>query len=108
MGELSFEEDPEEQVIFCTTPKRKHRIKIFVPVGNFARWKIVYEDGKDIPNLSNGSWLSRSLAIRAVVQWEMDVKKTQEAKQFELFGDREPPVLNRKKKRGTTVTANTS
>lgn len=97
MDELSFEERPEDQIVFCTTPKRKQRIKVFIPVGNFARWWIVYEDGKYISELSDGTYLSRKLAIRAVVQWEKGAKKTQEAKQFELFGDKEPPVLKRKK-----------
>lgn len=104
---LVFAEDAERQVIFCTTPKRKQKIKIFVPVGNFARWKILYEDGKPIYELSNGYYLSRKEAIRAVVQWEKSAKKTQEAKQFELFGDKEPPVLKRKKVRGTRVKTNT-
>jgi hypothetical protein len=96
---LIFVEDAEAQIIFVSTPKRKQKIKIFVPVGNFARWFITYEDGKHIPGLSNGSYLSRKVAIRAVIQWEMDAKKTQEAKQYELFGDKIPPVLKRKKAR---------
>lgn len=99
---LVFVEDAERQVIFCTTPKRKQKIKIFVPIGNFAHWRIIYEDGKYISDLSYGSYLSRREAIRAVVQWEKLAKKTQEAKQFELFGDKEPPVLKRKKVRNGT------
>jgi len=94
---LFFKEHPEDQIIFCTTSKRKQKIKIFVPVGNFARWKILYEDGREITKLSDGYYLSRREAIKAVVEWERTAKKTQDAKQFELFGDKTPPVLKRKK-----------
>jgi hypothetical protein len=103
MEGLKFTEDHERQVILCSTPKRKVKIKIFVPVGAFARWKILYEDGKEIDGLSTGSFTSRKLAIEAVKQWEQKASKTKEAKQFELFGDKEPPVLKRKKRvRGST------
>ena len=104
---LVFVEDAEKQIILVTTPKRKQKIKIFVPVGNFARWFITYEDGKPIPGLSNGTYLSRKVAIKAVVQWEMDAKKTVEAKQYELFGDKIPPVLKRKKISGSRAKTNT-
>lgn len=105
-GGLSFEEDPEEQVILCTTPKRRQKIKVFIPVGNSISWRITYEDGNPVPNLSNGCYLSRSLALKAVTQWERSTKKTITARQFELFGDREPPVLRRKKIRGSRAKTN--
>ncbi len=98
---LVFTEDADNLVILVTTPKRKQKIKIFVPVGNFARWFIVYEDGKHISGLSDGSYLSRKTAMQAVVLWEARARKTEEAKQFELFGDKTPPVLKRKKTRVT-------
>ncbi len=97
---LIFTEDADNQVILVTTSKRKQKIKIFVPVGNFARWFIVYEDGKYVSGLSGGSYLSRKAAVQAVVLWEADARKTENAKQYELFGDKEPPVLKRKKIRG--------
>jgi hypothetical protein len=96
MEELKFTEDYERQVILCSTPKRKTKIKIYVPVGNLAQWRVCYEDGKPIEELS-GAYMSRKLAIQAVVLWLETTKKTKEAKQFELFGDKEPPVLKRKK-----------
>lgn len=95
-----FKEYHEDQIILLSTPKRLHKIKIFVPISNFARWKIVYEDGTPIPELSDGYYLSRMDAIRAVTMWERSIKKTQEAKQFEIFGDKKPPILKRKKTRG--------
>ena len=94
---LLFEEDPEEQLITCTTPKRKLKIKIFVPIGQFSRWKIRYEDGTAIEGL-DGYWLSRLEAIRALRIWEVAAKKTDLAKKQEIFGDRKPPVLKRKKR----------
>ena len=100
---LEFIEDCERQIILVSTPKRRQKIKIFVPVGGRTLWRILYEDGNFIPCLSNGSYISRSAAIRAVIQWEMDTKKTVDAKQYELFGDKEPPVLKRKKIRGARV-----
>ena len=100
---LVFTEDADKQIILVTTPKRKQKIKIFVPVGNFVRWFIVYEDGKYISGLSDGSYLSRKAAMQAVTLWEVDARKTQEAKQYELFGDKTPPVLKRKKIRGARV-----
>ncbi len=100
---LVFTEDADNQIILVTTPKRKQKIKIFVPIGNFARWFIVYEDGKYVSGLSDSSYLSRKAAMQAVIRWEVDARKTQEAKQFELFGDKEPPVLKRKKISGARV-----
>ena len=100
---LVFTEDADNQIILVTTPKRKQKIKIFVPVGNIARWLIVYEDGKYISGLSDGSYLSRKAAMLAVTLWEVDARKTQEAKQYELFGDKIPPVLKRKKISGARV-----
>ena len=100
---LVFTEDADNQIILVTTPKRKQKIKIFVPLGNFARWFITYEDGKYVSGLSNGSFLSRKAAMQAVTLWEVDAKKSQEAKQYELFGDKVPPVLKRKKIRGARV-----
>ena len=100
---LVFTEDADNQIILVTTPKRKQKIKIFVPLGNFARWFITYEDGKYVSGLSNGSFLSRKAAMQAVVLWEVSAKKSQEAKQYELFGDKVPPVLKRKKIRGARV-----
>jgi len=106
-GGLSFTEDCDNQVILGTTPKRKRKIKIFVPVGSFARWKITYDNGKAIDELS-GSYLSRKEAMKAVTTWERTAKKTVDAKQHELFGDKEPPVLKRKPVRGARAEANTS
>ncbi len=100
---LVFTEDADNQTILATTSKRKQKIKIFVPIGNFARWFITYEDGKYISGLSGGSYLSRKAAMQAVTLWEVDARKTENAKQFELFGDKEPPVLKRKKISGARV-----
>ena len=100
---LVFTEDADNQIILVTTPKRKQKIKIFVPLGNFARWFITYEDGKYVSGLSHGSFLSRKAAMQAVVFWEASAKKSQEEKQYELFGDKVPPVLKRKKIRGARV-----
>jgi len=100
MVELNFSEDYENQIITCETPKRKVSIKIFVPVGAFAHWKITYGDGKPIEGLSEGVFLSRREAKNAVIEWERTATKTKEAKQFELFGDKQPPALKRKKVSG--------
>ena len=97
MVELKFVEDCENQIITCSTPKRKVDIKIFLPVGQFPHWKITYSDGKPIEGLSEGVFLSRRDAKNAVIFWERDAVKTKEAKQYELFGDKQPPVLKRKK-----------
>lgn len=106
--ELSFVEDADNQIILVTTPKRKQKIKIFVPIGNFARWKITYEDGKPIEGLSSGFFLSRKVALEAIVVWERGAKKTEGAKQYELFGEKTPPVLKRKKVRnGSRAKTNT-
>ena len=106
-GGLEFVEDCDAQVILGTTPKRKQKIKIFVPVGSFARWKITYDNGKPIDELP-GYYLSRREAMKAVTLWERAAKKTIDAKQFEFFGDKEPPVLKRKRVRGARAEANTS
>lgn len=97
-GGLSFTEQPENQIILCTTPKRRDKIKIYVPVGQFPYWKICYENGGEIEGLG-GRWMSRGDATKAVIQWERLAKKTEGAKQFEMFGDKQPPVLKRKKTR---------
>jgi len=106
-GGLSFVENCDDQIILVSTPKRKQKIKIFVPVGSFARWKITYDNGKAIDELP-GYYLSRREAMRAVTIWERTAKKTMDAKQFEIFGDKEPPVLKRKRVRGARAEANTS
>ena len=103
---LVFVEDAENQIILVTTSKRKQKIKIFVPIGNYGRWWISYEDGTPVKCLSKGSFLSRKQAMQAVIQWERDAKKTQEAKQYELFGDKTPPVLIRKKISGSRAKTN--
>jgi len=108
MEELKFTEDHENQIVLITTPKRKHRIKVYVPIGNFAHWKISYEDGKPIEGLSEGVFLSRKRAMNAVSLWNITAKKTKDAKQFELFGDKEPPVLKRKSVSGTRSKTDTS
>lgn len=95
---LSFVEQPENQIVLCSTPKRRDRIKIHVPVGQFPYWEICYENGGEIESLG-GRWMSRMDAIKAVTLWERTAKKTEGAKQFELFGDKQPPVLKRKKVR---------
>ncbi len=100
---LVFVEDAEAQIVLASTPKRKQRIKIFVPVGGTVFWRITYEDGKAISSLSEGVYTSRGDAMKAVTEWERRAKKTEDAKQFELFGDKEPPVLKRKKTRGARV-----
>jgi hypothetical protein len=104
MAELSFTEDYERQIILVSTPKRKLKIKIFVPIGGRILWRITYEDGKPVEGLGAGSFLSRKEALKAVTQWERKARKTENAKQFELFGDKEPPVLKRKKVRNGTRT----
>jgi len=101
MAGIKFEEQPDNKIVYCTTPKRKNRIKIHVPLGQFPYWKIVYEDGKPIEGLSEGVFLSRLDAMKQVTDWELKTKATEEAKQFELFGDKEPPVLKRKKVRAS-------
>lgn len=101
MAEISFEENFEEKVVYCTTPKRKNRIKIHIPLGNFPYWKIVYEDGNPIEGLSEGVFTSRLDAIKCVKEWERTAKATESAKQYELFGDKKPPELKRKKVRGS-------
>lgn len=109
MVELSFTEDHERQIILCSTPKRKIKVKVFVPIGSFARWHITYEDGRQIEGLSENTYTSRKLALQAVVQWEQTIKKSKDAKQYELFGDKEPPILRRKQVRnGARAKTNTS
>ena len=107
-GELNFVEDTDAQIVWVTTPKRRKKIKIFVPVGNYARWHIAYEDGSHVENLSNGTYLSRKAAIYAVVAWDTMATQSQDARLYELFGDKEPPVLKRKPVRGARAKANTS
>lgn len=102
---LKLTEDYENQIVFVSTPKRKQRIKVFVPVGSFAHWHIRYENGKPIDGL-DGVYLSRKEAMKAVILWERNTKKTEDAKQFELFGDKEPPVLKRKVKRAARTQTN--
>jgi hypothetical protein len=97
MAELKFEEDCEKQIIWVETPKRKARLKIFVPVSNIVHWRISYEDGRPVEGLSENRYTSRLFAIKAVEVWEATTKKTKDAKQYELFGDKQPPVLKRKR-----------
>lgn len=107
MDELKFEEHYEEQVILCTSPKRKTKIKIFVPLGGSSMWRVQYEDGHKIDHFESMSFTSRKLAIQAVRDWEKTISKTKEAKHSELFGDKKPPVLKRKTIRGArTKTIN--
>ncbi len=107
MGGLSFVEDCDNQIILGTTPKRKQKIKIFVPIGSFARWKITYDNGHPIDELP-GYYLSRREAMKAATTWERATKRTVDAKWDELFGDKEPPVLKRKPVSGARAEANTS
>ncbi len=102
---LKVEESPELKIVYVTTPKRRERIKIHVPRGQFPYWEICYENGVPIEGLK-GKWMSRLDAIKSVVAWERKAKKTDGAKKQELFGDKEPPVLKRKPIRGSRAQTN--
>ena len=106
MDGVKFEEVVDEKVVYCTTPKRKNRLKIFVPIGNFPFWKVTYEDGRAVDGLE-GSFTSRLDAMKCVADWETRVLPTDEAKQLEMFGDKQPPVLKRKKIRDTKPRSKT-
>jgi len=97
MDGLKVTEDHDNQVLWVETPKRKARLKVFIPVGNTIQWRISYEDGRPIEGLSNSVYTSRLFAMKAVEMWEKSTKKTKDAKQYELFGDKQPPVLKRKR-----------
>ncbi|MHA2351327.1 MAG: hypothetical protein ACXADL_17045 [Candidatus Thorarchaeota archaeon] len=97
MDELSFTEDRENHIMLFTTSKRKIKIKAYIPIGRTPFWVIVYEDGRPVEGLK-GKWLTRRDVIKAVNLWDMSAKKTKDAKQFELFGDKKPPVLKRKQR----------
>ena len=97
---LEFEQGQngcDTQVIKATTPKRKIGIKIFIPHGQCNLWHIAYEDGRAVEGLSDSIYTSRFFAMRAFEKWERLTKKTKDAKQYELFGDKQPPILKRKR-----------
>jgi hypothetical protein len=97
MGELSFVEDRENHVMLFTSPKRKAKIKAYIPNARSPHWVILYEDGRPVEGLG-GKWITRVDVIKAITVWDHSAKKTKDAKQFELFGDKEPPVLKRKQR----------
>lgn len=108
MEELKVTEEPENQILWIETNKRKSKLKVFVhPADGFGFWRVAYEDGRKINDLA-GKFLSKSEALKAVREWIAKTKKSETAKQYELFGDKEPPVLKRKKVRGRTSSTDDS
>lgn len=92
-----LEENFESKIVWLTTPKRKERIKVFVPANGLSFWKVSYERAGDIPEL-NGVFTGRKEAIKAVVNWLRETKETKEVLHDIWFGDKETPELQTKKR----------
>lgn len=108
MEDIKVTEEPEKQIVWVTTNKRKNKIKIFVhPMDGFGFWRVGYEDGRPIPEIG-GRFLSKNEALKEVKKWLIQVKQSKEAKQYELFGDKQPPELKRKQVRARASTTDIS
>lgn len=106
MDELNVTEDFERQIIFVESTKRKEKIKIYVPMTGRAEWKVCYESGKSIPEIS-GVFLSRKSAIEAVKQWLRNTKISETVKHDLWFGEDQKKQV-RTKKRATRAKADNS
>lgn len=107
MEDIKVVEEPEKQLIWIETDKRKNRIKIYVPQYSvYGHWRVAYEDGRPIEEIP-GSFLSRREAILHVKNWLRITKQSKQAKQYQLFGDKEPPVLRAKKVKASARTSTT-
>jgi hypothetical protein len=90
-------EDPSGKLLWVTTEKRDKRIKVFIPeFNNFSFWYIKYEDGTEVPELT-GAWLTKREAVKALEFWEQETKVSKTKYRKDLWGDKEPPELKRKK-----------
>jgi hypothetical protein len=97
------EEDTENKTVWLTTPKRESKIKVFIPqFSGYSFWKIRYEDGTEIPELS-GSFITKREALKALDIWEEATKISKTKYQRDNWGHEEPPVLKRKKVKVGTV-----
>lgn len=108
MAGLKFEQDQdncERQVIRVKTAKRKIGLKLFIPLGQYNHWHIAYEDGRPVKGLSDSVYTSRLFAMKAIELWEELATKSEDAKQHELFGDKQPPVLKRKRVKKNAAAA---
>lgn len=107
MEELELYEDHERQIVTIKTPKRTETIKVYVPWNGYATWKICYDNGQPIPDLS-GSYLSRKQAIEAVKFWLSKQKMSPMAKAEAWFGPDQKKQLKRKQVRGTKAKTDSS
>jgi len=106
MEELKVTEESEKQVVWIESKKRKSKIKVHVPFMNqFGHWEVTYEDGRKIPELP-GKFTSKKEAVQKAFSWLEKTKHSKEAKHQELFGDKKPPELKRKKVARASSTDN--
>lgn len=96
LEEVKIEEKFEPHVLYITSPKRAERIKVIRSNPRFPFYKVIYESGKPIPQLS-GDYTGAYEAVKAVKEYLKTVKKTGPAKEKERWGDKPIPELRQKK-----------
>lgn len=98
--ELDITENIETQEIFIKSPKRQETIIVYKPMDQTSFFRVRYESGKPVPKCE-GQFTSLRNAMNAVKVYLHNSKKTENRKQFDIFGPEKPeeerPVLRKKK-----------